>query len=28
MSPVIYIVGCACISLAVILPLKETRHDG
>jgi MHS family proline/betaine transporter-like MFS transporter len=28
MSPVLYIVGCACISLAVILPLKETRHDG
>ncbi|MES2255095.1 MAG: MFS transporter [Pseudomonadota bacterium] len=28
MSPVIYIVGCACISLAVILPLKETRDDG
>jgi MFS transporter, MHS family, proline/betaine transporter len=28
MSPVIYIVGCACLSLAVILPLKETRHDG
>jgi MHS family proline/betaine transporter-like MFS transporter len=28
LSPVIYIVGCACLSLAVILPLKETRHDG
>ena len=28
MSPVLYIAGCACISLAVILPLKETRHDG
>ncbi len=28
MSPVLYIVGCASISLAVILPLKETRHDG
>ncbi len=28
LSPVIYIVGCACLSLAVIVPLKETRHDG
>jgi MHS family proline/betaine transporter-like MFS transporter len=28
LSPVFYIVGCACLSLAVILPLKETRHDG
>jgi len=28
LSPVLYIVGCACISLAVILPLKETRDDG
>jgi MFS transporter, MHS family, proline/betaine transporter len=28
LSPVIYIVGCACLSLAVIIPLKETLHDG
>jgi len=28
LSPVLYIAGCAAISLAVILPLKETRDDG
>ncbi len=27
LSPVLYIVGCAGLSLAAILPLKETRHD-
>ena len=27
LSPVLYIVGCACLSLVVILPLKEIRHD-
>jgi MHS family proline/betaine transporter-like MFS transporter len=28
LSPVLYIVGCACLSLAVILPTKESLHDG
>ena len=28
LSPVLYIAGCAILSLAVILPLKEPRHDG
>jgi len=28
LSPVLYIAGCAAISLVVILPLKETRDDG
>jgi MHS family proline/betaine transporter-like MFS transporter len=27
-SPVLYIGGCALLSLAVIVPLKETRDDG
>jgi hypothetical protein len=28
LSPVLYIVGCACLSLAVIVPTKESLHDG
>jgi MHS family proline/betaine transporter-like MFS transporter len=28
LSPVLYIAGCALLSLAVIVPLKETRDDG
>ncbi len=28
LSPVLYITGCALLSLAVIARLKETRHDG
>ena len=28
LSPVLYIGGCALLSLAAIVPLKETRHDG
>jgi MHS family proline/betaine transporter-like MFS transporter len=28
LSPVLYIVGCAALSLAVIVPLKETRDVG
>ena len=27
LSPVLYITGCAILSLVVILPLKEPRHD-
>lgn len=28
LSPVLYIAGCALLSLTVIVPLKETRDDG